>query len=614
MGSLQQNNPEELLKLTNISLDYDQLRVLNNINLTLGYSEVHAIVGEHGAGKSSLGMIINGMLKPQSGTITFEGKEYSSLTIPTSLKLGIRMVYQQVCLHAHFTVAENLFFTNKAIDTFAWNKKKRYLEAAKSFLSQYHLEIDPSTPLNNLNLSDKTLVEILKNISFHPKLLILDEALERLVAPVLHNIVSILTELKQQGMSILFITHRTDDIYNFADKVSIIKNGEILVTDYVKNLDRINLIKMAYTQISAESHVDDLNTEFNQFLKYNEAILRNLPVNLIVADNENRIKMINDYCKHSFQLTKPSYLNIPLAQFFSNHDQDVLEWLNHAFSSKEEKTFYQIPITLNEINVISNLKTFPIYDGTVFIGHIIVIEDITEYDHLQKQVMLSEKLASVGLLAAGVAHEINNPLEIIYNYLSYMKYNFRGEKLHEAIDHVHEEISDIATIVSNLHAFSDNKQSINEEIDMNDLIENMLNLVKHHAKDKHIIIHFERFEDAILITANKNEIKQVVLNLLKNSFEAMPAGGEIFIKTSLIAENGSHFVKIQFHDSGPGICSENPDNIFLPFYSTKQGSENNLGLGLSVSYGIIQKYHGTIAVKNVEGSGCQFIIHFPQMA
>jgi signal transduction histidine kinase len=250
----------------------------------------------------------------------------------------------------------------------------------------------------------------------------------------------------------------------------------------------------------------------------------------------------------------------------------------------------------------------------VFIGHIIVIEDITEYDHLQKQVMLSEKLASVGLLAAGVAHEINNPLEIIYNYLSYMKYNFHGQALHQAIDHVHEEISDIATIVSNLHAFSDHKQSVNEDIDMNDLIENMLNLVRHHAKDREITIHFERYEDEILITANKNEIKQVILNLLKNSFEAMPSGGEIFIKTSLVAEDGSNVVQLQFHDSGPGICDTNPENIFLPFYSTKQGSENNLGLGLSVSYGIIQKYHGTIAVKNIDGSGCQFIIQFPQLA
>ncbi len=599
------------MTLTDISLDYKQLRALRRINLTLGYSEVHAVVGEHGAGKSSLGMIINGMLKPKSGTMTFEGKNCPSLTVTSALKIGIRMIYQQVSLYDHLTVAENLFLSNKAVDTFAWNKTKRFIDATNSLLSQYEFELDPSTLLGNLNLSDKTLVEILKNIHAQPKLLILDEALERLVSPVLNKVMHILMDLKRRGMSILFITHRIDDVYHFADKVSIIKNGEVLVSDYVKNIDKFNLIKVAYTQVSSEQNIENLNTEFRQFLKYNEAILRNLPVNLLVTDNNDRIKMINDYCKRSFHLNKPSYLNVPLAQFFSSHNKKVLELLDDAFSSKEEKTFYQVVIKLHDIKAISNLRTFPIFDGTVLIGHIIVIEDITEYDYLQKQVMLSEKLASVGLLAAGVAHEINNPLEIIYNYLSYIKYNFHGKKLHEAIDNVHEEVSDIAAIVSNLHSFSDNKHSISEEIDLNEILRNMLDLVKHNARHKRIRISCACCEETLVISANKNEIKQVILNLLKNSFEAMPSGGEIFIESSLVRDDEVNVVQVRFQDTGPGIDDENSDNIFLPFYSTKKGIDQNLGLGLSVSYGILKKYNGTIKVENLE-TGCQFLIQLPQ--
>ena len=92
----------------------------------------------------------------------------------------------------------------------------------------------------------------------------------------------------------------------------------------------------------------------------------------------------------------------------------------------------------------------------------------------------------------------------------------------------------------------------------------------------------------------------------------MPSGGEIFIKTTQITENGSECVQMTFKDTGPGICDENPSNVFLPFYSTKKGQENNLGLGLSVSYGIIKKYNGTILVQNIEdGAGCQVIITLP---
>ena len=613
MASHSLNKPRELLKLKDISLKYDQFRALNHIDLSIGYSEIHAIVGEHGAGKSSLGMVISGILKSDFGRITFEGRTFSSLTLKHALKLGIEMVYQELCLNTNFTVAENLFFANKTINAFGWNSKKRLLNAAEHLLAAYNFDIDPSMPLKHLNLSDRAIVDILKHIYPQPKLLILDEALEKLAIPALNKMIEILKDLKRNGMSILFITHRIDDMYNFADRVSVIKNGEVLLVDNVKNIDKINLIKMTYTQISDGKTGENLNREFYQLLRYNEAILRNLPANLIIVDNERQIKMINDYCKQYFQLQKTSYLDLPLRQFFSDSNSRVLEILNNAFSSNKETISYEVPIEINGKRFMNNIKTLPIYDGTFLIGYIILIEDITEYNHIQKQMILSEKLASVGLLAAGVAHEINNPLEIIYNSLKYLKYNVYEHELREAVDDIQKEMTSIANIVSNLHSFSDDRQSTNEDIAVNNLIDNILKLIEFHAEDKHINIRFRPHRTDLFIPANKNEIKQVLLNLFKNSFEAMPSGGEIFIETAPILHDDRHMIQIRFQDTGHGIDDDNPDNIFLPFYSTKEGAENNLGLGLSVSYGIIKKYHGTIRVENIEGAaGCRFIINIPQ--
>jgi signal transduction histidine kinase len=179
---------------------------------------------------------------------------------------------------------------------------------------------------------------------------------------------------------------------------------------------------------------------------------------------------------------------------------------------------------------------------------------------------------------------------------------------------------------------------VHEIVELNALIQNMLNLVKHSAKANQIAIHFEPADVELCVRANRNEIKQVLLNLLKNSFEAMTSGGEITIHTSQVYEGDAPsqdeassrdetsskdeassrddgaLAQITFTDTGPGICDENPDNIFLPFYSTKKGAEQNLGLGLSVSYGIIKKYHGTISVQNVEQAGCQFCITLPLTA
>src|SRR5512136_1814552 len=124
MASPYLNNAGELLKLSNISLDYGQFRALHNIHFTLGSSEIHAIVGEHGAGKSSLGMVISGLLEPQSGLIIFDAKAYRALTLQTARKLGIEMVHQHaLSLMDHFTVAENLYLTTVPFNKLAQKQK-----------------------------------------------------------------------------------------------------------------------------------------------------------------------------------------------------------------------------------------------------------------------------------------------------------------------------------------------------------------------------------------------------------------------------------------------------------------------------------------------------------
>lgn len=601
---------DDLLTFAGVTLDYGQFRALNDIHFAIGASTIHAIVGEHGAGKSSLAMILNGLVKPQSGLIRFDRREYRALTVELSFQAGIRTVHQHaLSLHEHFSVAENLFLTSgRFFERLSWRYK--IYQRAQAFLRDYAVDIAPSTLVKDLSLSDRILVDMLKQISGRPKLLILDEALEKLSSVSLKKAVNMLVRLKEAGMAVLLITHRIDDIYELADMVSVMKNGEVLVTDRVRNIDKLNLIKMAYIQLSDEEHVGNLNREFYQLLKYNEAILRHLPVNLIVMDDARRIKMVNDFCKQNFGLNKASYFNTPLEQILASANADVMAHIHIA--PPVETTFYQIPLSLNNIPMIGNLKIFPIYDGAMLIGQILIIEDVSEFDRLQKQVILSEKLASVGLLAAGVAHEINNPLEIIYTYLSFMKYKFRSPEFHEALDTLHEQIAHIAGIVSNLLSFSDKNAIQSEEIELNSEIRAMLKLIKHNAGYQHIKIRFEPHPQELFVNVNRHEIKQVILNLLKNSFEAMPSGGQISIKTDALQSEGASWAQMTFHDTGPGIADDNPNNIFLPFYSTKKGKENNLGLGLSVSYNIIKKYHGTISAQNIEQSGCQFVISLPQ--
>ena len=182
----------------------------------------------------------------------------------------------------------------------------------------------------------------------------------------------------------------------------------------------------------------------------------------------------------------------------------------------------------------------------------------------------------------------------------------------KTVDELNEEITYIAGIVQNLLSLSGTAQVEREEIDINEMIRNTMGLLRHNAVDKHISITFNSSEKELTLTVNRNEIKQVILNLVKNSFEAMPSGGDIRIDTSRTTdEQGRQCAAIVFTDSGPGIPDANLHNVFIPFYSTRKGKGDNVGLGLSICYGIVKRHDGTMNVRNLEQSGCQFTILLP---
>ncbi|MGI9569736.1 MAG: ATP-binding protein, partial [Desulfobulbia bacterium] len=413
-----------------------------------------------------------------------------------------------------------------------------------------------------------------------------------------------------EGKAILCLTNSIDEVYDLADTISILRNGTIILTDSAVNLDKINLIKLCYSQMEEEDLSDQFR-EFYQLLQYNEAILQKLPINLIVTDDNNIIRMVNDHGKSYFHLEESSYRGLPLRDLFIDKNIETYQNITTAFLTKQERMLYNVPLIIGDQEAITNIKILPIYDGTTLIGNITIIEDITRQENYRQQVILSEKLASVGILAAGVAHEINNPLEIIYNHLNYMKFKPDREKVDEAIANIEEELGDISQIISNLISFSDSSKMSSEIFDLNDLTANLINLIKFNAKTRQIKIEFFPFSQPIYLNINKNEMKQVILNLMKNSFEASQEDGSISIKTSIEKRGLENVALFIFDDDGSGIVVENMDNIFLPFFSTKSANQNNLGLGLSVSYGIIKKYNGRITAENLQSGGCRFSIQIP---
>lgn len=237
-----------------------------------------------------------------------------------------------------------------------------------------------------------------------------------------------------------------------------------------------------------------------------------------------------------------------------------------------------------------------------------VTERTNELERIQSQLIRSEKLASLGELVAGIAHEINNPLTGILVFSSLISNDTRLDPaLKSDLDTIIQETERCATIVKGLLDFS--RESVPQKTwtSLNEILDASLALVKNQAQFQTITIVLDYSPDIPAILADPHQLEQVFINILLNASHAMEAGGTLKIATKLCGEHGGVVVRIA--DTGCGIPEENLPKIFDPFFTTKDAS--GTGLGLSVSYGIINSHAGTIEVESTVDVGTTFTIHLP---
>ncbi len=601
---------ENIVEMVNISLNYSEVKALDNASISFKKGSIHALIGEHGAGKSSLGLILCGLLKPTSGKLIIDNSSYNYLKPKVAMSKGIEFVHQQLLLNPYFTVAENLFYCDKKSPFFSLNLKKRIQEIANEYLVSLGFNLDVSKVTKNLTLSEKALISILAKIKNNPRVLILDESLDKISVEYYSKLKKILSSLREEGCSIIIMTHKIDWVYDIADKVSIIRHGKNILTENIQSVGKMQIIKMAYTQFSEAPVYQPQVDSFYHLIKYNEAILENLPINLIILNNEGILKLINKYFINSFKISPSLFLEKSGLELFEKTSPTTKNILLNQLNLFDENTIFHLSICINNIHGIFNAHYSPIYDNNEKIGAMFIFYDITEYDSLQQNNQLSEKLSSVGLLSAGVAHEINNPLEIISNYLTNIKFKYNDPELISIVNKLSKQVNYITKIVSNLQNFSNLEKVTPENTNINDLINEMIDLLKLNAKLKNIKIIFKELSLNNYAYINENELKQAILNIIKNSFESIKKDGEIEIIINQIELYGIQSIEIQVKDTGEGI--DESKDYFTPFFSTKSNNGSNTGLGLSLVYGIITKYEGTISINNrVDKKGCVVKITFP---
>jgi len=242
-------------------------------------------------------------------------------------------------------------------------------------------------------------------------------------------------------------------------------------------------------------------------------------------------------------------------------------------------------------------------DGSIH-GYIRLVQDVTELKKMEEQMMHSEKLASLGRLTAGITHEIGNPLTSVFSFVQILKEMEQDEFKKESLGTIYFHINRIADILKQLSGFSKTPPVELKPWKVNSLIESSLSLIQYDKRAKDITIVRDLAEEIPEIITDGNQLSQVIVNIILNAVDAMPAGGTLTIRSKVRDDR----IVIMFEDTGIGISKENVGRIFDPFFTTK---EKGTGLGLAVSYSIIKKLNGSLSVESEVTKGSRFMITLP---
>ncbi len=228
--------PENILEMRGIEIQFPGVKALDGVDFFLRAGEIHALLGENGAGKSTLIKCLTGVNHKDAGTIVFDGKEITPTTPQNAIEMGIATVFQEINLCPNLTVAENIFVGRKEF------KKKVINAKARELMKRFHLDIDVTRPLSYYSTAIQQMVSIARAVDIDSKILILDEPTSSLDENEVQLLFNVMRDLKAEGMGIIFITHFLDQIYAISDRMTILRNGKLVGTYDINELNKLELV------------------------------------------------------------------------------------------------------------------------------------------------------------------------------------------------------------------------------------------------------------------------------------------------------------------------------------------------------------------------------------
>lgn len=384
--------------------------------------------------------------------------------------------------------------------------------------------------------------------------------------------------------------------------VSRTDKGDFLSSDDVELLVTLcGYVGIAIENARLYRSLERKAEEVERLKEFSENIVESINVGILAVDLEDRVESWNSQMEQLTGIRRQDAVDRRLRELLPGA---LSEQLTRTRGEQGIQHIYKAQLTDRMVNIaVAPL----ISKEQEQIGRLIIFDDITERAELETRLVQADKLSSIGLLAAGVAHEVNTPLAVISTYAQMLAKQVNGDEAKSRLlEKIAKQTFRASEIVNSLLNFSRTGSTEFDEVDLNRVLRETLSLIEPQLQKAQVRVIHRLDGELPTIRGNGSKLQQVFLNLFLNARDAMEAGGVLEVRTA--TEGGN--ARVEVVDSGQGIPAEVLHRIYDPFFTTK-GAKKGTGLGLSITYGIVKEHGGSIVADSTPGEGTRFTLAFP---
>ncbi len=427
----------------------------------------------------------------------------------------------------------------------------------------------------------------------------MDEPAARLRPEDMETLQYLLSVLRQNGTTILYVTSSMEEVFHFASRLSVLERGRIVDTSEISRMDENQLVQLTYAQLLSRSRLERSNLELAYLNNLTRNVINSLPIPIVVADSRGEVILVNRCLESLAQLKHAEVLHTQVSAFLKLQPLQAEALARDVAARRHHEIRGWRLVTASGLAPV-DLHVYPILDEEQsFAGTIYLLDTKESHELFSAQMELFDSYQQNRRAVWEIVHEVNNPLGIMLNYLTLIRSSSSIDEIRANAEIVGRELKRVRRIFGRLSGGGREARGQECRAVLREVVAEVLALLRPNV-DKRVTLALS-MDGELCVSLEPDLLKQVVLNLVLNGVEAMPDGGTLAISQRCVARDGGTFAMLTVHDTGVGIPADNLPRLFEPFFTTKPGEEAR-GLGLSLSRDIVSNAGGLIEVESRPGS------------